>query len=153
MIYPIDVSSFIETSIFNVVETLFMAIGLVILVIFIFLQNFRATFIPAIAIPIVLLGTFGVIFILGYSINVLTLFALVLAIGMLVDDAIVVLENIYRHMEMGKNRVKAAYDATSEIGFTVISITLVIVVVFVPIALSSGTVSYTHLTLPTNREV
>jgi Cation/multidrug efflux pump len=91
-----------------------------------------------VAIPASLIATFIGMYLLGYTLNLMSLLALSLVVGILVDDAIVVLENIYRHMEMGKNRVRAAYDATKEIGFTVTSITLVIVVVFVPIALSTG---------------
>lgn len=142
VIYPIDVSSFIETSIFNVVKTLFMAIGLVILVIFIFLQNFRATFIPAIAIPIVLLGTFGVIFILGYSINVLTLFALVLAIGMLVDDAIVVTENVESKLEEDPERdpKEATRTAMKELSGALVGTTAVIWAVFLPMSFFEGSV-------------
>ncbi|WP_439503310.1 efflux RND transporter permease subunit [Methylophaga sp.] len=142
VIYPIDVSTFIETSIVNVVKTLFMAIGLVILVIFIFLQNFRATFIPAIAIPIVLLGTFGAIFILGYSINVLTLFALVLAIGMLVDDAIVVTENVESKLEKDPERdpKEATKAAMKELSGALIGTTAVIWAVFLPMSFFEGSV-------------
>ncbi|BDZ73623.1 hypothetical protein GCM10025856_13420 [Methylophaga marina] len=136
VVYPIDVSTFIKSSIFNVVMTLFMAIGLVILVIFIFLQNIRATFIPAIAIPIVLLGTFGVILTLGYSINVLTLFALVLAIGMLVDDAIVVTENVETKLEQDPDRdpKEATRAAMKEISGALVGTTVVIWAVFLPMS-------------------
>lgn len=91
-----------------------------------------------ISIPVSLIATFTGMYLMGFSLNLMSLLGLSLVVGILVDDAIVVLENIYRHMEMGKNRVRAAYDGTKEIGFTVLSITLVIVVVFIPIALSSG---------------
>jgi len=97
--YPVDNTTFISLSIKDVVRTLFVAIGLVIVVMFVFLQNWRATLVPAIAIPVVMLGVFGVLEVLGYSINTLTLFALVLAIGLLVDDAIVVVENVQRLMD------------------------------------------------------
>jgi hydrophobic/amphiphilic exporter-1 (mainly G- bacteria), HAE1 family len=103
-----------------------------------FLHSIRNALIVMVAIPASLIATFIGMALLGYSLNLMSLLALSLVVGILVDDAIVVLENIYRHMEMGKNRVRAAYDATKEIGFTVTSITLVIVVVFVPIALSTG---------------
>ena len=97
-IYPYDTTPFIQISIEEVVKTLLIAIVLVFLVMYLFLQNLRATFIPTIAVPVVLLGTFGILFAAGYSINVLTLFAMVLAIGLLVDDAIVVIENVERVM-------------------------------------------------------
>ena len=96
--FPIDNTTFIRLSIHDVVVTLIEAIALVVLVMYVFLQNWRATLIPAIAVPVVLLGTFGVLAAFGYSINTLTLFALVLVIGLLVDDAIVVVENVERIM-------------------------------------------------------
>src|ERR1700733_6919300 len=98
MIYPVDNTTFIRLSIHDVVVTLIEASGLVVVVMFLFLQNWRTTLISAIAVPVVLLGTFGVLAAFGYSINTLTLFALVLAIGLLVDDAIVVVENVERLM-------------------------------------------------------
>jgi HAE1 family hydrophobic/amphiphilic exporter-1 len=103
-----------------------------------FLHSIRNALIVMVAIPASLIATFIGMALFGYSLNLMSLLGLSLVVGILVDDAIVVLENIYRHMEMGKNRVRASYDATKEIGFTVTSITLVIVVVFVPIALSTG---------------
>jgi HAE1 family hydrophobic/amphiphilic exporter-1 len=121
-----------------VIFDLVLAIVLVALVMLFFLHSVRNSLIVMIAIPASLISTFIGMSLLGYSLNLMSLLALSLVVGILVDDAIVVLENIYRHMEMGKNRVRAAFDATKEIGFTVTSITLVIVVVFVPIALSSG---------------
>jgi HAE1 family hydrophobic/amphiphilic exporter-1 len=121
-----------------VIHDLFLAIILVALVMLFFLHSLRNALIVMVAIPASLIATFIGMELLGYSLNLMSLLGLSLVVGILVDDAIVVLENIYRHMEMGKNRVRAAYDATKEIGFTVTSITLVIVVVFVPIALSSG---------------
>lgn len=121
-----------------VVFDLFLAIILVAFVMLFFLHSFRNALIVMVAIPASLIATFIGMSLLGYSLNLMSLLGLSLVVGILVDDAIVVLENIYRHMEMGKNRVRAAYDATKEIGFTVTSITLVIVVVFVPIALSTG---------------
>jgi hydrophobic/amphiphilic exporter-1 (mainly G- bacteria), HAE1 family len=121
-----------------VIFDLFLAIVLVALVMLFFLHSIRNSLIVMIAIPASLISTFIGMALLGYSLNLMSLLALSLVVGILVDDAIVVLENIYRHMEMGKNRVRAAYEATKEIGFTVTSITLVIVVVFLPIALSTG---------------
>ncbi len=121
-----------------VIFDLFIAILLVAFVMLFFLHSVRNALIVMVAIPASLVATFIFMYLLGYSLNLMSLLALSLVVGILVDDAIVVLENIYRHMEMGKNRVRAAYDATKEIGFTVTSITLVIVVVFLPIALSSG---------------
>ncbi len=117
---------------------LFLAIVLVAFVMLFFLHSLRNALIVMVAIPASLIATFIGMSLLGYTLNLMSLLGLSLVVGILVDDAIVVLENIYRHMEMGKNRVRAAYDATKEIGFTVTSITLVIVVVFVPIALSTG---------------
>ncbi|QJR79323.1 efflux RND transporter permease subunit [Alteromonas pelagimontana] len=142
IVYPVDISPFIESSVFNVVETLAIAIVLVVLVIYIFLQTLRATLIPAVAIPIVLLGTFGFLLALGYSINVLTLFALVLAIGMLVDDAIVVTENAERKLEEdGELSPKdAAKKAMSEISGALVGTTVVIWAVFLPMALFEGSV-------------
>lgn len=121
-----------------VIFDLMLAIVLVAVVMLFFLHSVRNALIVMVAIPASLIATFIGMALLGYSLNLMSLLGLSLVVGILVDDAIVVLENIYRHMEMGKNRVRAAYDATKEIGFTVTSITLVIVVVFVPIALSTG---------------
>ncbi|OLY91900.1 hydrophobic/amphiphilic exporter-1, HAE1 family [Cnuella takakiae] len=121
-----------------VIHDLILAIVLVAFVMLFFLHSIRNALIVMVAIPASLIATFIGMALLGYTLNLMSLLALSLVVGILVDDAIVVLENIYRHMEMGKNRVRASYDATKEIGFTVTSITLVIVVVFVPIALSTG---------------
>lgn len=121
-----------------VIHDLILAIVLVAFVMLFFLHSIRNAVIVMVAIPASLIATFIGMSLLGYSLNLMSLLALSLVVGILVDDAIVVLENIYRHMEMGKNRVRAAFDATKEIGFTVTSITLVIVVVFIPIALSTG---------------
>ena len=135
-----DSSTFIEESIREVSETLIIAIGLVMLVVFAFLKSFRATAIPTAAIPISIIGALAVSLFAGFSINILTLLALVLAIGLVVDDAIVVLENVYRHMEMGKSRWQAALDGSKEIGFAVISTTIALVAVFVPLAFLTGSV-------------
>ncbi|MDF2187727.1 efflux RND transporter permease subunit [Paraflavitalea sp. CAU 1676] len=121
-----------------VIHDLILAVVLVAFVMLFFLHSIRNALIVMVAIPASLIATFIGMALLGYSLNLMSLLALSLVVGILVDDAIVVLENIYRHMEMGKNRVRAAYEATKEIGFTVTSITLVIVVVFIPIALSTG---------------
>ena len=133
-------AEFIEASVEEVEETLLIAFGLVILVIYFFLRSLRATLIPAVAIPVSIVGTFGAMYALGYSINTLTLLSLVLAIGIVVDDAIVVLENVYRHMEEGEDRVTAAKRGTGEIAFAVIAISLTLVIVFLPIAFVTGVV-------------
>jgi len=135
-----DSSEFIQDSIHEVAETIFIAMGLVVLVILFFLQSGRATLIPALAIPISVIGAFAVAYFAGFTINILTLLALVLAIGLVVDDAIVVLENIYRHMEMGKDRRRASFDGSKEIGFAVLATTISLVAVFVPVAFLTGTV-------------
>ena len=135
-----DSSSFISDSIEEVTHTLLIAIGLVFLVILVFLKSFRATLIPAVAIPVSIIGTFAVSYAMGFTINILTLLALVLAIGLVVDDAIVMLENIYRHMEMGKDRRRASFDGASEIGFAILATTITLVAVFVPVAFLTGTV-------------
>jgi multidrug efflux pump len=136
---PFDTTPFIKQSIVEVVKTLAEAIILVFLVIFLFLQNWRATLIPTIAVPVVLLGTFGVLAAFGYSINTLTMFALVLAIGMLVDDAIVVVENVERLMsEEGLSPRAAARRSMQEITGALIGIALVLAAVFVPMAFFGG---------------
>ncbi len=138
--YPVDISPFVEASILEVVKTLVIAIVLVVLVIFVFLQTLRATFIPSVAIPVVILGTFAALFALGYSINVLTLFALVLAIGMLVDDAIVVTENVENKLEQNPDLPpeKAAFNAMQEISGALVGTTAVIWAVFIPITFFEG---------------
>ncbi|HLB00196.1 MAG TPA: efflux RND transporter permease subunit [Bacteroidota bacterium] len=133
-------STFIKESISEVKETLIIAMFLVVMVVLAFLKSPRATLIPTLAIPISLMGAFAAEFFAGYTINILTLLALVLAIGLVVDDAIVVLENIYRHMEMGKGKWQAALDGSKEIGFAVVATTLVLVAVFVPLAFLTGSV-------------
>ncbi|MEW5676772.1 efflux RND transporter permease subunit [Flavobacterium enshiense] len=124
-----------------VIHDLILAVLLVALVMLFFLHSVRNSLIVMVSIPASLIATFIGFVLMGYTLNLMSLLGLSLVVGILVDDAIVVLENIYRHMEMGKNRVRAAYDATAEIGGTVTSITLVIVVVFLPIAMSTGLVS------------
>src|SRR5262245_13687178 len=135
-----DSSVYIQESVSDVSHTVFIAVGLVILVILAFLKSFRATIIPTIAIPTSIVGAFAVMYFLGFTINILTLLALVLAIGLVVDDAIVVLENIFRHMEMGKDRRRAAFDGANEIGFAVMATTISLVAVFIPVAFLTGTV-------------
>ncbi len=125
----------------NVMFDLILAIVLVGVIMLFFLHSLRNAAITMIAIPLSLIATFIGLYVMGYTLNLMSLLALSLVVGILVDDAIVVIENIHRHMEMGKNRVRAAFDGAKEIGFTVIAITLVIVVVFLPISLSKGLVS------------
>lgn len=135
-----DSSVFIAKSIEEVYNTLFIAICLVVLVIYLFLGNVRATLVPAVTVPVALVSTFTVLMILGFSINLLTLLALVLAIGLVVDDSIVVLENIYRRMEEGEPPLLAAYRGAREVGFAVIATTLVLVAVFIPLVFLEGNV-------------
>lgn len=135
-----DSSVFINESISEVEETILIAIFLVVLVVLAFLKSFRATIIPTLAIPISIVGALAAVYFAGFTINILTLLGFVLAIGLVVDDAIVVLENIFRHMEMGKSRWQAAIDGSKEIGFAVISTTIALVAVFVPLAFLSGNV-------------
>jgi HAE1 family hydrophobic/amphiphilic exporter-1 len=130
----------VQESIVEVLKTLAEAIGLVVLVMFLFLQNWRSTLIPAITIPVSLVGTFAFVKLFGFSINTLTLFGIVLATGIVVDDAIVVIENVERHMrEYGKNAHEAAIDAMREVFSAVIVIGIVLVAVFVPVAFFPGT--------------
>jgi hydrophobe/amphiphile efflux-1 (HAE1) family protein len=138
-IYPYDTTPFVRISIKEVVKTLFEAIGLVFFVMLLFLQNIRATFIPTIAVPVVLLGTFGVLQVFGYSINVLTMFAMVLAIGLLVDDAIVVVENVERVMrEEGLSPRDATRKSMDQITGALVGIALVLSAVFLPMAFFGG---------------
>lgn len=135
-----DSSVFIEESISEVYNTLVIAMLMVIVVIYIFLGNIRATIIPAITVPVSLVAAFIVMYALGFSINLLTLLALVLAIGLVVDDAIVVLENIYRRIEMGEPPLLASYRGAREVGFAVIATTLVLISVFVPLVFLEGNI-------------
>ena len=135
-----DSSVFIEESINEVYNTLGIAMVMVVVVIFVFLGNIKATFIPAVTVPISLVAAFMVMYMLGFSINLLTLLALVLAIGLVVDDAIVVLENIYRRIEMGEEPILAAYRGAREVGFAVIATTLVLISVFVPLVFLEGNI-------------
>lgn len=129
-----DTAIFIDRSIKAVYHTLFEAFILVVLVIFLFLRNIRSTLIPVITIPISLIGTFMIMYLFNFSINTLTLLALVLAIGLVVDDAIVMLENIYRHMEEGMSRMEAAFKGSQEIAFAIIVMTLTLAAVYAPVA-------------------
>jgi len=133
-----DTTHSIEASIDEVVETLFIAIALVILVVFVFIQDWRSTLIPTLAIPVSLIGTFAGLMAMGYSLNLLTLFGLILAIGIVVDDAIIVVENVQRHMAEGLSPRDATRKAMSEISGAVIATTLVLLAVFVPLAFIPG---------------
>jgi multidrug efflux pump len=140
-VIPFDTTPFVREAIVEVVKTLAEAVVLVFLVIYLFMQNFRATLIPTIAVPIVLLGTFGVLAALGFSINVLTMFAMVLAIGLLVDDAIVVVENVERLMrEEGLSPVEATRKSMDQITGALVAIGVVLAAVFVPMAFLAGSV-------------
>lgn len=139
VVYPYDTSSFVKISINEVVKTLFEAIVLVFLVMYLFLQNFRATLIPTIAVPVVLLGTFTIFSVFGFSINMLTMFGIVLAIGLLVDDAIVVVENVERVMsEEGLPPKEATCKSMGQIQSVLVGIALVLSAVFVPMAFFGG---------------
>jgi hydrophobe/amphiphile efflux-1 (HAE1) family protein len=139
--YPVDSTPFVRISIHEVVKTLIEAIGLVVLVMLVFLQNFRATLIPTLAVPVVLLGTFGVLAAAGYSINTLTMFGMVLAIGLLVDDAIVVVENVERVMhEEHLSPKEATRKSMQQITGALVGIALVLSAVFIPMAFFGGSV-------------
>ena len=133
-----DRSVSIRDSVNDVKFTLFLALCLVVLVIFLFLRNLSATVIPSLALPMSIVGTFSVMYLLGYSIDNLSLMALTLSVGFVVDDAIVMLENIVRHMEMGKSPMQAAYDGAREIGFTIVSMTISLAAVFIPVLFMGG---------------
>ncbi|GAB3911080.1 efflux RND transporter permease subunit [Larkinella knui] len=133
-----DFTEPIRDSISEVEETLFIAFGLVILILFIFLRDWRSTIIPVVAIPVSIISSFFIMYAVGYSINILTLLALVLAIGLVVDDAIVVLENIYAKVEEGMSPIQAAFQGSSEIYFAVISTTITLAAVFLPILFLPG---------------
>ncbi len=133
-----DRSESIRNSIDDLQYTLLVSIALVVLVIFLFLRKLSATLIPSLAIPLSLIGTFTVMHLCGYSLDNLSLMALTLCVGFVVDDAIVMLENIVRHLEMGKGRLQAAFDGAREIGFTIVSMTLSLMAVFIPIFFMGG---------------
>ncbi len=138
LINSYDSSVFIEASVKEVYQTLYIALVLVVVVILLFLGNMRAMLIPALTVPVSLLGTFIVLYMLGYTINLLTLLAMILAIGMVVDDAIVMLENIHRRIELGEPPLKAAFLGARQVSFAVIATTLVLVSVFLPITFLEG---------------
>ncbi|MHC1729870.1 MAG: efflux RND transporter permease subunit [Syntrophobacteraceae bacterium] len=133
-----DRSETIRESIHDVKFTLYLSIFLVVLVIFLFLRNVSATIIPSLALPMSIMGTFAVMYMLGYSLDNLSLMALTLCVGFVVDDAIVMLENVFRHLEMGKSRLQAALDGAREISFTILSMTLSLVAVFIPLLFMGG---------------
>ncbi len=133
-----DASQNIRNSVSDVKFTLLLTICLVVLVIFFFLRNVSATLIPSLAVPLSLLGTFGAMKLLGFTIDTLSMMAMTLSVGFVVDDAIVMLENIVRHMEMGKSRIQAAYEGAREVGFTIVSMTTSLVAVFIPVLFLEG---------------
>jgi len=133
-----DRSESIKASVADVKFTLFLSISLVVLVIFLFLRNLSTTIIPSLALPMSIIGTFAVMYLLGYSIDNFSLLAMVLAVGFIVDDAIVMLENIVRHIEMGESVMRAAFNGSREIGFTILSMTLSLVAVFIPVLFMPG---------------
>jgi multidrug efflux pump len=136
----LDRTTMIRASVKDVERTLIISVGLVILVVFLFLRNVRATLIPSVAVPVSLIATFGVMYLCNYSIDNLSLMALTIATGFVVDDAIVVIENISRYLEQGMSPMESALKGASEIGFTVLSISLSLVAVFIPILLMGGIV-------------
>ena len=133
-----DRSATIRESVNDVQFTLLLALGLVVLVIFLFLRNLSATVIPSLALPMSIVGTFSVMYLLDYSLDNLSLMALILCVGFVVDDAIVMLENIVRHMEMGEPPFEAALNGSREIGFTILSMTLSLAAVFIPVLFMGG---------------
>jgi HAE1 family hydrophobic/amphiphilic exporter-1 len=133
-----DRSQSIQQSVNDVKVTLFVTLCLVVLVIFLFLRNLSATVIPSLALPLSIIGTFAAMYLLGYSLDNLSLMALTLSVGFVVDDAIVMLENIVRHMEMGKRPLQAALDGARQVGFTIVSMTLSLAAVFIPVLFMGG---------------
>ncbi|HEX3894730.1 MAG TPA: multidrug efflux RND transporter permease subunit [Rudaea sp.] len=136
----IDRTTTIRASLHDVEQTLVISVLLVVLVVFVFLRNWRATIIPAVAVPVSLIGTFAAMYLCGYSLNILSLMALTVATGFVVDDAVVVLENISRHVEDGMPRMQAVLLGAREVGFTVVSMSLSLIAVFIPILLMGGLV-------------
>ena len=135
-----DRTTTIRASVADVEKTLLLTVGLVVAVIFLFLRSLWATVIPAVAVPVSIIGTFGAMYAFGYSLDNLSLMGLSIAVGFVVDDAIVMVENIARHLEMGKTPLQAALDASGEIGFTILSISVSLVAVFIPLLLMGGLV-------------
>ena len=138
LIVAYDTSVFIDRSISNVFRTISEAVLLVVLVIFFFLRSLRATIIPIVTIPVSLIGAFALMYVMGFTVNTLTLLSMVLAIGLVVDDAIVMLENIFRHIEDGMPRKQAAIHGAREIGFAIVAMTLTLASVFAPLAFATG---------------
>ncbi|MEZ5278162.1 MAG: efflux RND transporter permease subunit [Opitutaceae bacterium] len=132
--YAYDEAAYVEQAVVEVWETLGIAFVLVVLTIFIFLRSVRSTIVPVLAIPVSIVASFGLLYVLGYSINIITLLALILAIGIVVDDSIVVLENIFRHIEEGLSPMEAAKKSMEEIAYAIVTITLSLVAVFLPLA-------------------
>jgi HAE1 family hydrophobic/amphiphilic exporter-1 len=135
-----DRSAAIRESVHDVQFTLILAIALVVMVIFLFLRNLSATIIPSLAVPLSIVGTFAVMYVSGYTIDIISLMALTLCVGFVVDDAVVMLENIVRHMELGDSRMEAALKGAREIGFTIVSMTLSLAAVFIPVFFMGGVV-------------
>jgi multidrug efflux pump len=133
-----DNTRFIRSSITEVRNTIFIAFFLVVLVIFFFLRDWRTTMIPVLVIPVSLIGSFFIMYLAGFTINVLTLLAIVLAIGLVVDDAIVMMENIYTKIEKGMNPVQAGLEGSKEIFFAIIATTITLIAVFFPIVFMEG---------------
>src|SRR6185295_16267109 len=133
-----DRADTIRESYRDVQFTMLLTLGLVILVIYLFLRNVRATVIPSLALPFSIVGTFSVMYLLDYSLDNLSMMALILSVGFVVDDAIVMLENVYRHVEMGEAPLTAALVGSREIGFTIVSMTLSLAAVFIPVLFMSG---------------
>lgn len=133
-----DTSVFIESAIYEVWKTLLIAIGLVVLVIYVFLRDLRATLVPALTVPVSLVATFTALYMLGFSVNLLTLLALVLSVGLVVDDSIVMLENVHRRIDLGESPLVAAFRGARQVGFAVVATSVVLVAVFVPISFLQG---------------
>src|SRR5208282_1835082 len=136
----LDRTTTIRASVTDVERTLMISVVLVIAVVFVFLRNPRATLIPAVAVPVSLVGTFAVMYLCGYSIDNLSLMALTISTGFVVDDAIVVMENVTRHLEDGMAPLQAALKGSEQIGFTVFSISMSLIAVFIPLLMMGGIV-------------
>ena len=143
-----DRSIVIRESVDDVRFTLLLTLALVVMVIFLFLRNFSATVIPSLALPLSIVGTFAVMYLLGFSLDNLSLMALTLSVGFVVDDAIVMLENIVRHMEKGESPMEAAFRGSKEIGFTILSMTISLAAVFIPVLFMGGIVDASSTSSP-----
>ncbi len=135
-----DYAESIRESVEDVKFTLFLTVCLVVMVIFLFLRNLSATIIPSLALPLSVIGTFAVMYLMGYSLDNISLMSLTLAVGFVVDDAIVMLENIVRHIEQGKKPLDAALTGSGEISFTILSMTISLAAVFIPVLFMGGVV-------------